>query len=82
MKYVKKSTIVEAMEWTGDNLDEIRAFAGPHLEEIPLDGCANGLRVIVPEGEMWARAGDMIIKEDGMIYPILIERFEKFYSKL
>ena len=32
MKYRKKPVVVEAIRWTGDNLDEIKAFVGGSLE--------------------------------------------------
>lgn len=35
MKYRKKPVIVDAVQWTGDNYDEIKRFAG---ENVTMDG--------------------------------------------
>lgn len=82
MKFIKKSTVVEAMQWTGDNLQKLRDFAGPHLEVRPINEFADGLYVIVPEGEMWARPGDWVIKEGDMVYPVIKEVFDLYYVEL
>lgn len=79
MKYLKKQLLVEAMQWTGNNWDEIEKFA-------PYDvSCFNGkdLRIQTLEGQMMCHRGDyVIIGIDGELYPCKKEIFEKSYDKV
>ncbi len=35
MKYIKRPVVVEAIQWDGTNLDEIKAFAGENIKKLP-----------------------------------------------
>jgi hypothetical protein len=86
MKFRKKPIIVEAMQWTGDNLDEIMLFCnGDATYEVMASG--NCLIVILTsEGRMSANIGDWIIKEpfdkERKFYPCKPDIFEATYEKV
>ena len=68
MKFRKKPAVIEAVQWTGDNLPEVTAFCPPLLTETYR---ANGnLTIPTPEGKVLAHTGDYIIKSrDGEFVP-------------
>lgn len=77
MKYIKKPVIVEAIQFTGYNSDEIKTFCG--------DKCMTGFldKVIIHtlEGNMTANIGDYIIKGiKGEFYPCKPDIFEETYD--
>jgi hypothetical protein len=71
MLYRKKPVVIEAIQWTGDNLAEIKAFMEPQLsalrctwgEEFELFSLTEGLKIYTFEGPLRASVGDWIIKE-------------------
>lgn len=78
--YSKKPVIIEAIQWTGENTDEVLAFA---------KGCTpyktnhNILAIETLEGVMQASVGDYIIKGvKGEFYPCKPEIFESTYEEL
>lgn len=87
MKYRKIPVVIEAIRWTGENVKEVKEFAGgnamihyqytaitPDIPEIVL--VLNTL-----EGEMHASKGDYIIKGvDNEIYACKPWIFEKTYE--
>jgi hypothetical protein len=86
MKYRKKPVEIEAIKFTRDNWDEIKAFTnetayrGLHIERI--DGIAT---CIIPtlEGQHIATEGDYIIKGvKGEFYPCKPDIFELTYEKV
>lgn len=80
MKFRKKPVEVEAIQWTGENVGEIKWFAGldvsvQYLEKPPT------LKIHTLEGIMTARPGDWIIKGvKGEFYPCKQDIFEKTYE--
>ena len=42
MLYITKPTIIEAIQWTGDNLDEIKKFAHPYEDRVMVENKASG----------------------------------------
>jgi hypothetical protein len=34
-QFRKRAVVIEAIQWTGDNFEELRAFAGPDVELLP-----------------------------------------------
>lgn len=90
--FKKKPVQIEAILWTGDNLDDIIAFTGLHpkwndwfssmdeyREHIKNDG--NIYKLITLEGSMKASPGDWIIKGiAGEFYPCKPDIFEKIYD--
>lgn len=77
MKYRKKPVVIEAIEWTGNNLSEIITFGGSRI--IVRDN--NILIIPTLEGDHEAQRGDMIIKGiKGEIYPCKPDIFNATYE--
>lgn len=74
--YRKRPVEVEAVEWRGDNYDEIARFVG--------DGqYLHGPQLLIQtlEGMMRAQVGDFIVKGvEGEFYPCKGEIFKKTYE--
>ena len=92
MKFRKKPIVVEAIQWSGLNREEISVFVGKELfmelesETAYLAGVAPpiySLIISTLEGKMKAMKGDWIIKGvAGEFYPCKPEIFEKTYGKI
>lgn len=77
-KYKKKPVIIEAVQWTGENLSEIDKFTQAKVKN-------HGLVLIIPtlEGDMYASLGDYIIKGvNGEFYPCKPGIFAKTYEEV
>jgi hypothetical protein len=75
-KYRKKPVIIEAIQWTGNNVKEVREFIG-------YNGFVKGDYVDIGtlEGPMAASLGDYIIKGvKNEIYPCKPDIFEQTYE--
>lgn len=91
MKYRKKPVVIEAVQWTGSNLEEIKQFVTKNLI-YDIDDAAWKVGMGIPvvtvkiktlEGEMLASVGDYIIKGvDGEFYPCKPDIFEKTYEEV
>jgi hypothetical protein len=78
MKFRKKPVVIEAVQWTGDNLSEIQRFYRPN--EI-LIGDKIVIRTL--EGTMTADKGDWILKGiKGEYYPCKPDIFAETYEKV
>lgn len=68
MKYRKKPVIVEAIQFTGTNQDDIIKFTNGHaLKSLPI---LETVKIQTMEGLMTAKKGDWIIKDvKGEFYP-------------
>lgn len=76
MKYRKKPVTIEAIQWDGDNLDEVREFVGDSL--VVND---EGVFIETLEGRMEASPKDFIIKGvHGEFYPCKPDIFWKTYD--
>ena len=65
MKYRKKPVVIEAIQWTGDNVNKIVEFIGQHNIDYGVY-----LKIHTLEGTMQASVGDYIIKGvQGEFYP-------------
>jgi len=81
--YIKKPLAVQAVQWTGDNTDEIIGFGGT------VDGCniisdigKSYLVVRTLEGNMAISIGDYVIRgTSGEYYPCKPNIFEKIYEE-
>lgn len=76
-KYIKRPVTIEAVQYTGDNAEEIMSFVGEHLF-ITEEG-----HIIIPtlEGNMVAVPSDYIIKGvAGEFYPCKKDIFHKTYE--
>ncbi|WP_339182868.1 hypothetical protein [Paenibacillus sp. FSL R5-0701] len=74
-KFRKRPVVIEAIQWTGENLDEV---ADMDLNYEIRDGM-----ILIPtlEGTMVADHGDWIIKGvNGEFYPCKPDIFEKTYD--
>lgn len=89
MKYKTKPVEIEAIRWTGLNLEEIKAFVGESLIYNIIDTAwkvGKGrphvlVKIKTLEGDMTASEGDYIIKGlRGEFYPCKPDVFEKKYE--
>lgn len=76
-KYRKRPVVIEALEWTGQNEEEINKFIPPHIRVYETDG----LYIVTLEGNHFATKGDFIIKGvAGEFYPCKPDIFAKTYE--
>ena len=79
MKIRKKPIVLDAIQWTGDNYDEVKAFY-PDCYKTDASSC---LTFIIPtlEGDLHVSKGDIIVKGvEGEFYPIKHAIFLKTYD--
>ena len=77
--YVKKPVVIEACQWTGDNVEEIKKFVEPIAEYLEDEQV---ILIHTLEGDMKANVGDYIIKGvKGEFYPCKSDIFEETYSQ-
>ena len=80
-KYIKKPVIIEAVQWTGDNREEMEAFIPNAL--IVKKNKDGELGIGTLEGVMTASKGDFIIKGvHGEYYPCKPDIFEETYEEV
>ena len=81
MKYRKKPIVIEAIQWTGGNPEEIYDFTGKHLTVGMNTDFKLTLEIDTLEGTMIATEGDFIIRGvNGELYPCKPDIFEKTYE--
>lgn len=77
-RYVKRPVIIEAVQWTGDNVREIKEFVTPIAEYLEDE---NTIIIHTLEGDMKAEINDYIIKGvKGEFYPCKPDIFEETYN--
>jgi len=88
-KYRKKPVVIEAVEWTGENLREVIDFTGLHpsamkwtWDEYRDVVQKEGLKIFTLEGPLHASIGDFIMKGvHGECWPIkndiLVETYDE-----
>jgi len=80
MKFRKKPIVIEAVQVTGDNLEELRAFVPEHFRNNKVN---EPLGIVTLEGVMNISKGDWIIKGiNGEFYPCKPSIFEKTYEEV
>lgn len=80
-KYRTKPCEIEAIQWDGTNLDELKEFVGESLEYDIIDTVVANIRIKTLEGVMHASVGDYIIKGlRGEFYPCKPDVFVKKYE--
>ena len=85
-KYVKKPVVIEAVQWDGENLDEVMTFCnGDASYELMARGSSELVIATLEDGESIARhvasVGDFIIKGvAGEFYPCKPDIFDKTYE--
>ena len=91
MKYRKKPVIIEAVQWNGINLTELKEFVGDSLKYEYYDAAYEAgvappvidVTIHTLEGDMKAEKGDYIIKGvKGEFYPCKPDIFEQTYELL
>ena len=89
MKYRKKPVVIEAVQWTGLNLEEVKSFVGKSLQYDIIDTALEvskgtpHINMIIKtlEGDHICSKGDFIIKGvHGEFYPCKPDIFEKTYE--
>ena len=89
MKFRKKPIVIEAVQWTGENLREIIDFTRLNStamkwtwEEFSAVVAKEGLKIFTLEGPLQASVGDWIIRGvKGEFYPCKSDIFEATYDK-
>lgn len=90
-KYITKSVVIEAVQWTGLNLKEVKEFVGESLIydindiawKVGQAPVGVNLQIKTLEGNMWCMLGDYIIKgTQGEFYPCKPVVFKKKYKEL
>lgn len=91
MKYRKKPIEIEALQWNGLNLSEIKKWGGIKLH-VDIDDAAWQLNICPPiifmtveteEGVMRVNVGDYLVKGIvGELYPVKEDIFLKTYEKI
>lgn len=81
-KYVKKPVIIEALLWTGKNLNEMIHFIGKHLD-FKYEYDVRRLYIKTLKGELHVSVGDYIIKDaNGAFYPCKPDIFKQTYEEI
>ena len=85
MKYRKKPVVIDAVQWTGVNADEVLAFTGTSAQIESSDCHGEGpprlVMIDTLEGRMAAGLGDWIIRGvKGEFYPCKPDVFEATYE--
>jgi len=79
MKFRKKPVVVEAVKWTGANVDEVLGFI--LAKGSARRGAGNVLHIDTLEGTMTANAGDWIVcGVKGEFYPVKPDIFVETYD--
>lgn len=89
-QFRKKPVVIDAVQWTGDNLREVIDFAGLHPSaekwtwaEYEAVVARDGLKIFTLEGPMMATPGDWIIKGvKGEFYPCKPDIFAATYESV
>ncbi len=91
-KYVKKPVVIEAIRWTGNNIEELEEFALNDIDQFSFeahsvnirtgkDASGAPLEIQTLEGVMTVSDGDYIIKGvNGEFYPCKPDIFKKTYE--
>ena len=81
MKFRKKPVVIDAVQWTGKNYDEVSTFAYDSERTVFIG--ENNLIITTLEGDMIANVGDWIIKGvKGELYPCKPDIFEETYEQV
>ena len=81
MKYRKKPVVIDAVQWSGNNLNEILDFMKDKQPNYYEDDEKKLLTIQTLEGNMIASVGDYIIKGvQGEFYPCKLDIFKQTYE--
>ena len=86
MKYKAKPVTIEAVQWAGNNINNIEKFCGEEWGKSVCyydERCEPTIYIETLEGEMAARVGDYIIKGiKGEFYPCKPDIFKEKYEEI
>ena len=83
MRARKRPVIVNTIQWTGENVDELTEFIGPSIRIWDKKEGKKVLDIFTLEGVMRAQYGDWIIKGvEGEFYPCNNRIFHATYELL
>jgi hypothetical protein len=88
MKFRKKPVVIEAVQWTGNNVDEILDFGdtGPQPlwgDDFQISDDTKQVEILTLEGKMFGDVGDWIIRGvKGEFYACKNDIFEMTYEKV
>lgn len=71
-KFTKRPKVVDAVQWTGENFEEIRTLVGV-TSAICNDGA---LTILLHRGSMFITKGHVIVKEAKDDEPIILSEFK------
>jgi hypothetical protein len=72
---------IEAIQFTGDNVTDIRAFTGYETDEAEaVEADASLLILETDEADLTAQPGDWIVKRDGALFCFSNALFVDFYE--
>lgn len=78
MKFRKKPVVIEAIQWTGDNANDVLRFMFPDIE-VEAEATIKTIKTL--EGDMHVSKGDWIIRGvKGELYPCKPDIFEATYE--
>ena len=78
-KFRKKPVVIEAVQWTGENVREMADFLDSYRTVVS----DRPITIITLEGNLRADVGDWIIKGiQGEFYPCKSDIFEKTYEQV
>jgi len=84
--YVRKQPLkIQAVQWTGDNIEEIQDFFGLSDKPNATDWAWSGNEIVIGprKGDMIASIGDFLILTDhGEIFPCKSDIFEAMYEEV
>jgi len=81
MKFRKKPVVIEAVQFTGSNFDEVLDFVKVSDRSYGVSYASKEIDISTLEGVMTASAGDWVIKGvNGEFYPCKPGIFEKTYD--
>ncbi len=84
-KYCKKPVVIDAIQWTGGNLQDCIAFLGNSYAGVNTERCPNGkseITVLTLEGKHIASKGDYLIRGiAGEHYPCKPDIFHATYEQ-
>ena len=81
-QFRKRSIVVEAMQWTGENVQELQEWAGVGGILGPTE--AKPLRLYVAANDAWLdlEVGEWIIEDPKGFYPCKVDIFEATYEQV
>jgi len=80
-EFVKKPVRIKAVEYTGNNFDELQDFCGEDISGVMVYN--KPIRILTLEGPIFAQVGDWIIcGVKGEHYPCKPDIFEQTYSEV